>query len=114
MTTITATCPVCGVVDLNSFQVRLVQCTIADWSYYTFTCPTCGDSVRKPAMVEVCQLLKTGGVVAEPWHVPAEALEQHSGDAISYDEILDFALRLNALTSPLPALMALGPPPGGA
>jgi hypothetical protein len=29
-----------------------------------------------------------------PWHIPAEALEEHAGPVISYDEILDFALWL--------------------
>ncbi len=36
MTTIKASCPVCGDVDLTPAQVRLVVCTVPDWSFYAF------------------------------------------------------------------------------
>jgi hypothetical protein len=35
-------------------------------------------------------------VAVTPWHIPAEALEEHTGPVISYDEILDFALWLES------------------
>lgn len=95
MTKIKASCPQCGDVDLTPPQVRLVVCSVADWSYYTFRCDTCSDEVRKPATAEVVRLLKVGGVVPEPWTVPAEALEEHIGPTIGYDDVLDFVLWLN-------------------
>jgi hypothetical protein len=95
MTTIKASCPVCGDVELRPAQLRLVVCNRAEWSYYAFTCTTCADEIRKPADEEVVALLVSGGVVAERWTIPAEALEDRLGPAISYDDVLDFALALD-------------------
>ena len=94
MTTIKASCPCCGDVDLTPPQVRLVVCSVSAWSYYTFTCPTGGHEVRTPADDHVVSLLMSGGVRAVVWELPAEALEVHDGPAIGYDDVLDFALRL--------------------
>ena len=95
MTTIKATCPMCGDVDLTPRQVRLVVATQPGWSFYSFRCTTCRDEVRKPANEEVVTLLTSGGVVPEQWSVPAEAVETHQGPAITYDDVLDFALALD-------------------
>ena len=95
MTTIKASCPVCGDISLTPADVRLVVCSNEAWSYYAFDCPDCTDDVRKPADEEIIALLISGGVRAQQWHVPAEALEDHDGEAISYDELLDFALWLD-------------------
>ena len=95
MTTIKASCPVCGDVELTTKQVRLVVCTRPELSYYSFPCATCTDEVRKPADAEVVALLVSGGVVAEDWVIPAEALEEHTGPTITYDDVLDFALQLD-------------------
>jgi hypothetical protein len=110
MATIKASCPSCGDVELTPAQVRLVVCSVNAWSYYAFGCGSCGEEIRKPAGTDVQRLLRTGGVKAERWVVPAEALEEHAGPAISYDDVLDFALRLEALDTPVPALSAM--PPG--
>jgi hypothetical protein len=95
MTTIKASCPVCGDVELTPEQMRLVVCNRSEWSYYSFQCTSCHDEVRKPADDEIVSLLKSGGVAVTPWHIPAEAFEDHFGATISYDEILDFALWLD-------------------
>jgi len=95
MTTIKASCPMCGDVELTPEQMRLVVCNRSEWSYYAFQCPNCADEVRKPADSEIVSLLKSGGVTITPWHIPAEAMEEHFGATISYDEILDFALWLD-------------------
>lgn len=109
MATIKASCPCCGDVDLTPAQVRLVVCSVDAWSYYAFGCSGCGEEVRKPAGKDVQGLLRTGGVKVEHWVVPAEALEEHAGPAITYDDVLDFALRLQSLDSPVPALSMLRP-----
>jgi hypothetical protein len=93
-TTIKASCAVCGDVELTPAQLRLVVCSVAEWSYYAFSCPRCQDEIRKPADTEIVALLTSGGVRAERWHVPAEALETHEGSTIGYDDVLDFALRI--------------------
>jgi hypothetical protein len=94
VTTIKASCPACGEVELTNADVRLRVCSHASLSYYAFDCPGCHDEVRKPADDHVISLLMSGGVKAEVWDVPAEALEPKTGALLSYDDLLDFALQL--------------------
>jgi hypothetical protein len=94
MTLIKASCPGCGEVELTPADVSLMVCSHAPLSYYAFTCGSCGEEVRKPADDHVVSLLVSGGVPATVWEVPAEALEEHSGPRLSYDDLLDFALQL--------------------
>ncbi|HUR51510.1 MAG TPA: hypothetical protein VMZ11_05255 [Mycobacteriales bacterium] len=94
MTLIKASCPGCGEVELTPADVALMVCSHAPLSYYAFTCQGCGDEVRKPADDHVVSLLVSGGVPATVWEIPAEALEEHSGPRLSYDDLLDFALQL--------------------
>ena len=99
MTTIKASCPACGEVELTSEDVTLMVCNQAPQSYYTFVCPKCTDEVRKPADDHVVSLLMSGGVRAQVWELPAEALEPKAGPALTYDDLLDFALQLASCTS---------------
>jgi len=94
MTTIKASCPICGDVELTPAQLRLVVANVAERSFYAFWCPSCRDEVRKPADEEIVALLISGGVRAERLHIPAEALEDRLGPAIGYDDVLDFVLEL--------------------
>ena len=111
MTTIKASCPSCGDVELTPHQVRLVVCSVKSWSYYAFMCTTCHDEVRKPAGRDVVALLISGGVVAEPWNVPAEVLEEHDGPTLNYDDVLDFALWLEQADLLAAAAAVQGPRP---
>ena len=94
MTTIKASCPACGEVELTSSDITLRVCNHAPLSYYAFTCPTCEDEVRKPADDHIVSLLMSGGVKAQVWEIPAEALEPRVGPALGYDDLLDFVLYL--------------------
>jgi predicted RNA-binding Zn-ribbon protein involved in translation (DUF1610 family) len=94
MTTIKASCPSCGEVELTPADVSLMVCSHAPLSYYAFHCPSCTDEIRKPADDHVVSLLVSGGVPATVWDVPAEALEPHTGPALTYDDLLDLALHL--------------------
>lgn len=94
MTTIKASCPGCGEVELTSEDVTLRVASHAPLSYYQFTCPQCQDLVRKPADDHIVSLLMSGGVPAEVWEVPAEALEPRGGPDLTYDDLLDFVLQL--------------------
>ena len=58
MTTIRATCPTCGDVELKPAELRLSVCTRPEWSTYAF--------------------------------------ESHDGPRLNYDDLLDFALWLDA------------------
>jgi predicted RNA-binding Zn-ribbon protein involved in translation (DUF1610 family) len=94
MTTIKASCPSCGSVELTPADLSLMVCSHAPLSYYSFQCPECGDEVRKPADDHVVSLLISGGVPAVVWDLPAEALEEKNGPVLSYDDLLDFVLHL--------------------
>jgi len=94
VTTIKASCPTCGEVELTSADITLRVCNHAPLSYYAFTCPSCREEVRKPADDHIVSLLMSGGVRAQVWEVPAEALEPKAGPALSYDDLLDFVLQL--------------------
>jgi hypothetical protein len=98
MTTIKASCPTCGEVELTPPDVRLMVCSHAPSSFYSFTCPGCSDEVRKPADDHVISLLMSGGVTATVWEIPGEALEPKVGAALNYDDLLDFVLRLGVET----------------
>ena len=94
MTTIKASCPTCGDVQLTPDDLLLMVCNHAPLSYYSFGCPSCGDEVRKPADEHVISLLLSGGVPAQVWSVPAEVLEPRRGAALTYDDLLDLGLAL--------------------
>jgi len=90
MTTIKATCPDCGEVDLTAEDVLLRIGATRSVNSYGFTCPDCAEFVEKPADERVVRLLLSGGVVPVPVHVPAEALEIHVGPPINHNDILEF------------------------
>ena len=111
MTRIRATCPNCGEVDLRPRDVvlRLVRSpygSVGDASSYRFACPTCDDTVVKPADGRIAQLLQTGGVPTEETDESAElaGLAAHlqpshpesppPGPALTVDDLLDFHLAL--------------------
>lgn len=96
MTTIRATCPTCGEVELTPDDIELRVCTYAPASFYQFDCPLCGDQVQKPADDRVVQLLISGGVSASVWQLPDESNESHEGPSFTFDDLLDFHLLLQS------------------
>jgi hypothetical protein len=90
MTTIKASCPGCGEVDLTADDILLRIGATRSVNSYGFTCPDCSQFIEKPADDRVVRLLLSGGVVPVPVHVPAEALELHSGPPITHDDLLEF------------------------
>jgi len=95
VTTIKATCPTCGEVELTPDDIELRVCNFAPASYYVFECPMCLASVRKPADDRVIQLLISGGVHAVVWEYPAEVTERPDGPPLTHDDLLDFHLLLD-------------------
>ncbi|MGH3441795.1 MAG: hypothetical protein ACRDUY_07085 [Nitriliruptorales bacterium] len=108
MTTIRATCPTCGEVDLTPDDIRLtvVRTTRAEVgpdSHYTFTCPSCDESVAKPATERIARLLMGGGVetgVVDRSHPaasgrrPTHPESPPEGRHFTADDLLDFHLLL--------------------
>lgn len=65
VSTFTARCPLCGRVELRADQLRLVvRPDVPDKSFYLFRCPSCDDSVRRPAGERIVELLSDGGVAS--------------------------------------------------
>lgn len=93
MTTIRATCPGCGEVELTAKDLELRVCTYAPASFYRFECPLCHDDVHKPADDRVVQLLISGGVQANVWELPTEGADLDAA-AFTVDDLLDFRLLL--------------------
>lgn len=77
-------------------EIVLTVCSKREWSTYEFDCPECKDHVVKPADAHSIGLLRSAPVTERQWHIPAEALEEHSGGVITLDEVLDAHLWLDA------------------
>jgi hypothetical protein len=90
VTTIKVTCPECGDIDLQPYDLELS--VAPTWATYKFHCNECGEPVRKPADPEIVDLLSGAGVPTVV--IPAEVFEPRNGPVISYDDVLDFALAL--------------------
>ncbi len=96
MTTIKATCPSCGEVELTPRDIELRVCTHSPASFYAFGCPTCGGRIQKPADDRVVQLLISGGVKATVWELPGELEESRGGPPLTSDDLIDFHILLES------------------
>ncbi len=94
MTTIRASCPECGDVQLRPSDLKVRVCVDDNAGAYCFACPFCGRSVAKPAERRIVDLLVSSGVKMEVWALPAELSESREGASINYDDLLDFHLLL--------------------
>jgi hypothetical protein len=97
-----AECPRCGLVELERDQVWLVIATEPALSHYAFDCPACQTVVRHHADEDIVEVLAPL-LAVETLDVPAEALEQHTGPALTTDDLIDLRLALDALAEPVPA-----------
>jgi hypothetical protein len=94
VTTIRASCPTCGDVELTIRDVTVRVCSADDRGTYAFRCPACALVVNKPAERRIIDLLVTAGVSYESWDLPLELFERRGGEPISYDDLLDFHAQL--------------------
>lgn len=90
VTTIRASCPSCGDVELTVADVTVRVCAADDAGAYMFRCPTCQTTVTKAAEARIVDLLVSSGVRLEVWQLPAELYESKVGRPISHDDLLDF------------------------
>jgi predicted RNA-binding Zn-ribbon protein involved in translation (DUF1610 family) len=90
VTTIKAACPGCGEIDLVADDILLRIGASSNANTYGFSCPDCGDFIEKRADERVIRLLLSGGVMPVPLHIPAEALEIHTGPPLTFDDLIDF------------------------
>ncbi|MFD7711826.1 hypothetical protein ACFV6E_06560 [Streptomyces sp. NPDC059785] len=58
-----AACPDCKAhFELSAADLRLAIGASSRTTFYSFTCPECGEGVRKPAGERIVELLTGGGV----------------------------------------------------
>jgi hypothetical protein len=100
MTTIKATCPDCGDVDLTPSDVLVTVSREMGWSKYSFNCPNCAQCVSKPADEDVVHLLTSAGVRIKKLRIPDEYFDglmvAETVARLTEDDILDFALWIEA------------------
>ena len=125
MATIRASCPTCGDVELTSRDVVVRVCSLDNSGSYAFRCPACRMAVSKQADHKIVDLLVSSGVRLSVWHLPAELAEHHEGDAINYDDLLEFHYAIQQQGGSSASCRASGsktrpeacssspPPPGG-
>lgn len=89
-TVIKASCHECGDVELAVRDLSVRVCSEAEHGSYVFRCPTCQMSVVKPAEQRIVDLLVASGVELIQWRLPAELFEEHNGDPITHDDLIDF------------------------
>jgi hypothetical protein len=90
----TARCPGCGEVEILAEQMWLVLTNVPGRDHYGVACPRCGRTYRHAADTGTVALLSTL-VPVETLDLPAEALEVHTGPAITIDDVLDAMLTLD-------------------
>lgn len=90
MSTVRASCPECGDVELTIGEVRVIVCSTTNEGAYAFNCPSCHLAVSKPTDFRVVDVLLASGATLAVWSLPAELNEVHRGPAISYDDLLAF------------------------
>ncbi len=94
MPLIKASCSTCGDVELTISELRVLVCSTDGTASYNFLCPSCAFRVSKPADKAVVDILLASGVAMSFWRMPQELEEDHHGEPISYDELMDFHYQL--------------------
>ena len=89
-------CPSCGLIELEQDQAWLVIASEPSLSHYAFECPRCGTVARYHAEEVIVDALAPL-LAVEMLDVPAEALETHTGPALTVDDLLDLCLALDTL-----------------
>lgn len=90
MATIRASCAECGDVQLTTDDVTVRICVSTDEGEYQFECPSCEALVVRHAEQRTIDLLVAAGVALMTWTLPAELFEQHDGQIITHDDLIDF------------------------
>ncbi|MEZ5169657.1 MAG: hypothetical protein R3A49_02790 [Acidimicrobiia bacterium] len=95
MTTIRASCPSCGDIQLQAEDLIVRVCLDDDeGGAYCFRCPSCDLAVSKDASTRIVDLLASSGVRKQEWRLPAELSEARVGPPLNHDDLLDFHLLL--------------------
>lgn len=90
MTTIRATCPQCGEVEMDARSILLQVEQESGEGSYSFDCPSCELPVEKPADRKIVLLLMSAGVeVMEPQEAVSSEVRPN-GPPLTSDDLIDF------------------------
>ena len=91
MTTIRATCPKCGEVEMDAQAILLSIRETDGEGVYSFTCPVCFDTIEKPADRKVVMLLLSAGVdVTQIAEVVVDEQPPDDLPPLTADDLIDF------------------------
>lgn len=90
MTTIKATCSVCGDIRLSADQVTIRTRVGQPGGEYRWMCK-CG-IVVKQASEAIINMLREAYVKEEVWELPLELIEHPADGTLSEDDLIDFEL----------------------
>jgi len=90
---ITTRCGSCGTVELMVEQMWLVLTQPRERTHLAFRCPGCLEVSRRPVREQTLSMLM-GLLPAEELHIPAEALETHTGAPLTMDDMIDLMVGL--------------------
>ncbi|CAB4938320.1 MAG: hypothetical protein F2842_03520 [Actinobacteria bacterium] len=108
MTTIKATCPECGDVELTPAEVRVeVEETLAaPVSAFAFECRVCATHVRGPVDQPTAAALTRSGARTVHRRLPAEVREPHAVTPLTEDEVIAFGRWLEQSVDPIRHVLA--------
>lgn len=86
-------CAACGVVQIAPTKMHIHNVSEGA-AFYMFRCPKCATSQTGYTRAEFVDALVRSG--AKKHAIPAEVLEERTGDPVSYDELLDFHFQLQS------------------
>lgn len=89
-------CPGCGPVVLPAKDLRCELESAGDKGICELRCPVCSTMVLVPAGPVAVETMRGGGAGHMSGSVPFELLEPHTGPPLSWDDVLDFTLALEA------------------
>jgi hypothetical protein len=90
MTTIRATCPQCGEVEMDARSILLSVEQESGEGTYTFDCPSCELPVEKPADRKIVLLLMSAGVEVMEAQEVASPEVRPAGPPLTSDDLIDF------------------------
>lgn len=90
MTTVRASCPDCGAIEVNATEVQAQVCVDDGRASYALVCPICRKAMSASVGLRIVDLLVESGVRLRRWRLPAELTEVHRGLPMTHEELLAF------------------------
>ena len=89
-------CPGCGPLVVPAAELRCEVEADGDNGLCELSCPVCSATLLVRAPAATVEVMRDGGAGHMTGSVPFELLEPHTGPPLSWDDLLDFKLALDA------------------